>query len=439
MGRTTIVKILSKIQNYHFVTLVAWFSRGMQALLQVMILSIVSQLLGVDDYTVYILITSLLCWFLLADLGLGFSLQNKISSLKSRGKSYKEFIATILFIGSILIIIFGVLTWIVSNSLASYYLSNFSIDSDYTQIFFISVLLMICVGVFSMVYKIWYALEKGYWSSIVPAISVLISYLFLLWLQKNEEQSLEIILLAYFGPLAFMPMVFYAYFLFKLRSKISFKNIDIEIILKKSKEFLFFGLMALLVLNVDFFIASQVLSSEEVIQYHILLKIFSLALFIYSAFLMAIWPVLSEKISSKENYHVIEGMVRKSLPVGMLFMIIFTGFIVVFGEYIYRYLIRNIEVNISPVLVVSFGLYFLIRVWTDTFAMILQAGNNLKPLLTIVPIQAFVSVSLQIFLSMKYGVYGLLMGLIISFLCTVFWYLPYSSHQFLKVNAKDEL
>jgi len=433
------VKILSKIQNYHFVTLVAWFSRGMQALLQVMILSIVSQLLGVDDYTVYILITSLLCWFLLADLGLGFSLQNKISSLKSRGKSYKEFIATILFIGPILIIIFGVLTWIVSNSLASYYLSNFSIDSDYTQIFFISVLLMICVGVFGMVYKIWYALEKGYWSSIVPAISVLISYLFLLWLQKNEEQSLEIILLAYFGPLAFMPMVFYAYFLFKLRSKISFKNIDIEIILKKSKEFLFFGLMALLVLNVDFFIASQVLSSEEVIQYHILLKIFSLALFIYSAFLMAIWPVLSEKISSKENYHVIEGMVRKSLPVGMLFMIIFTGFIVVFGEYIYRYLIRNIEVNISPVLVVSFGLYFLIRVWTDTFAMILQAGNNLKPLLTIVPIQAFVSVSLQIFLSMKYGVYGLLMGLIISFLCTVFWYLPYSSHQFLKVNAKDEL
>jgi len=433
------VKILSKIQNYHFVTLVAWFSRGMQALLQVMILSIISQLLGVDDYTVYILITSLLCWFLLTDLGLGFSLQNKISSLKSRGKSYKEFIATILFIGLILIIIFGVLTWIVSNSLASYYLSNFSIDSDYTQIFFISVLLMICVGVFSMVYKIWYALEKGYWSSIVPAISVLISYLFLLWLQKNEEQSLEIILLAYFGPLAFMPMVFYAYFLFKLRSKISFKNIDIEIILKKSKEFLFFGLMALLVLNVDFFIASQVLSSEEVIQYHILLKIFSLALFIYSAFLMAIWPVLSEKISSKENYHVIEGMVRKSLPVGMLFMIIFTGFIVVFGEYIYRYLIRNIEVNISPVLVVIFGLYFLIRVWTDTFTMILQAGNNLKPLLTIVPIQAFVSVSLQIFLSMKYGVYGLLMGLIISFLCTVFWYLPYSSHQFLKVNSKDEL
>jgi O-antigen/teichoic acid export membrane protein len=293
------VKILSKIQNYHFVTLAAWFSRGMQALLQVMILSIVSQLLGVDDYTVYILITSLLCWFLLADLGLGFSLQNKISSLKSQGKSYKEFIATILFIGSILIIIFGVLTWIVSHSLASYYLSNFSIDSDYTQIFFISVLLMICVGVFGMVYKIWYALEKGYWSSIVPAISVLISYLFLLWLQKNEEQSLEIILLAYFGPLAFMPMMFYAYFLFKLRTKISFKNIDIETILKKSKEFLFFGLMALLVLNVDFFIAAQVLSSEEVIQYHILLKIFSLALFIYSAFLMAIWPVLSEKISSK--------------------------------------------------------------------------------------------------------------------------------------------
>ena len=83
---------------------------------------------------------------------------------------------------------------------------------------------MICVGVFGMVYKIWYALEKGYWSSIVPAISVLISYLFLLWLQKNEEQSLEIILLAYFGPLAFMPMMFYAYFLFKLRTKISFKN-----------------------------------------------------------------------------------------------------------------------------------------------------------------------------------------------------------------------
>lgn len=434
MGSTVTVTLLCKIQNHHLVTFVAWVSRGVQAILQVLMLSILTQILDVNDYAVFILISSLLVWFMLTDLGLGFALQNKISKLKAKGKDYEKFIVNVFLNGFFIVFLFVIVSLILSYTLIPEYLEKYTKDQNYHYEFLLSAILMVCIGVFGMVYKVWYALGKGYWSSILPAIGTLITYLLLQVLLEFNIQSLLIVFFVYFFPLAFLPLFFFIKTLINLRKKITFDVEYIASLLKSAKGFLFFGFMSALVLNVDFFIASQFLPPNQIVQYHTLLKLFTFGLFLYSAYLMAVWPIFSEKIENRQSQFIVE-MLKSFIPVGMVFIIVFTLLLVFFGSHIYTYLIKNMDFEVSKAIVVMFGLYFLIRVWTDTFAMVLQSGNNLKPLLKSVPIQAVLSISLQIILVSYFQIYGLLLALILSFLLTVAWYLPYSSSKFLKENS----
>jgi hypothetical protein len=71
------------------------------------------------------------------------------------------------------------------------------------------------------------------------------------------------------------------------------------------------------------------------------------------------------------------------------------------------------------------GGYQVLRVWTDTFAMMLQSMSLLRPFWLLVPLQAIASVMLQIWLVPQFGLYGTFIGLTLSFLLTVSWGLPY--------------
>ena len=397
-------------------------------------LSILTQIVDVNDYAVFILISSLLVWFMLTDLGLGFALQNKISKLKAKGEDYEKFIANIFINGFFIVFLFVLVSVILAYTLIPLYLEKYSNNQTYHYEFLLSAVLMVCIGVFGMIYKVWYALGKGYWSSIVPALGTLIAFFLLQALLEFNVQSLIAVFAAYFFPLAFLPFFFYAKTLVKLRKKVLFNLEYITSLWKSAKGFLFFGFMSALVLNVDFFIASQFLPPEQIVQYHTLLKLFTFGLFLYSAYLMAVWPIFSEKIENRQSKFIVE-MLRGFIPVGMVFIIVFTLLLVLFGSHIYTFLIKNMDFEVSKAIVLMFGLYFMIRVWTDTFAMVLQSGNNLNPLLKSVPIQAVLSISLQIILVSYFEIYGLIVALILSFLLTVAWYLPYSSYKFLKENS----
>lgn len=428
------MSIFSKIKNHHYVTLAAWCSRGVQAVLQVLMLSILTETLDVSDYAVFILISSLLVWFMLSDMGMGYALQNKISKLKAKNLDYEEFIASVYFNGLIVFFFLFMVCVVVSYTLAPMYLEKHNGNQSYHYEFLLSAVLMVCIGVFGMVYKVWYALGKGYWSSIVPALGTLCAYLLLLLLHRFEIDSDILVFFVYFFPLAFLPFVFYIKSLFFLRKKIVFSFDYIFSIVGSAKNFLLFGFMSALVLNVDFFIASQLLPSVEIVQYHTLLKLFNFTFFLYGAFLMAVWPIISEKIEVRESYLVF-GMVKKFIFMGIILVALFTFFLILFGPHIYELIIRNMKFEISNSVVFMFGLYFIVRVWTDTFAMILQSGSNLRPLIKSVPIQATISISLQLLLVSYYQIHGLLAALILSFMLTVAWYLPYSSYKFLKENS----
>ena len=81
--------------------------------------------------------------------------------------------------------------------------------------------------------------------------------------------------------------------------------------------------------------------------------------------------------------------------------------------------------HILLAVILLFGGLYLLRAWTDTFAMVLQSRSQLLPFWISTPIQAALSVALQILLIPRLGLPGAVLGMAGSFLLTASWILPY--------------
>ena len=103
-----------------------------------------------------------------------------------------------------------------------------------------------------------------------------------------------------------------------------------------------------------------------------------------------------------------------------------------FKDYVLKILAPNLNIAVGLIFFVLFIIYYIMRVISDTYAMFLQSVNYLKIFWIYTPFQALISISAQYFLSLKYGIYGIILGLIISFLLTSAWICPYKSYKIFK-------
>jgi len=186
--------------------------------------------------------------------------------------------------------------------------------------------------------------------------------------------------------------------------------------------------MSNFVLQIDYFVMSQFLRSEDIVAYNLSTKIFGLTLFIYVSVLTALWPLFSEAIA-QGNWAMVRSHTRKYLGIGMGWMLVSTIFLIGLMPKAIQLLAPRETIVIPMMLILLLGAYNLLRVWTDTFAMILLSMSDLTLLWMITPLQAFISVASQWYLAQLFGLYGILLGLILSFVLTASWILPWAVHR----------
>ncbi|WP_234832128.1 glycosyltransferase, partial [Salmonella enterica] len=150
-----------------------------------------------------------------------------------------------------------------------------------------------------------------------------------------------------------------------------------------------FSSLSIIVLQTDYIVMSQKLSAADIIKYTVTMKIFGLMFFIYTAVLQALWPVCAE-LRVKMQWRKLHRIIFLNIIGGVFFIGLGTLFIYVLKDYIYSIIANGIDYNISEVVFVLLAVYFSIRVWCDTFAMLLQSMNQLKILWLIVPCQALI-------------------------------------------------
>lgn len=420
-----IVELRKKIPQYLVVTLFSWLGRLITIICSLISIKFITSCLGVREYSIYSILINIVGWTALFDLGLGYSLQNFITESKTRNENTGIFISTTLIILTGFFVFVLLALYSLSPLLSNWLFGKISLPNsgNLSTLFFITTSIGVISIYGSITSKIYYGIHQGHIPNLLLALSSLLS-LGVIFLVKNFGiMSITIIIIATTAIPAIINLI---PIIRIIRNNDNFKKKfcleTAKILLKRGVSFGSFALMSALVLQVDYIVMSQNVQPKQIVEYNFLFKLYSVIFIAYSTLLSSLWPTFSNW-KSLQKFNLIRKTIIRYIFFGIIAFIGFTIMVILYGQDIAS-ILMNIKVEISLDLILFFGLYFCIRVWTDMFAMVLQSINLLKPFWFITPIQAIISIYFQVTLSQKFGANGIIMAIIISFLLTVTWALP---------------
>ena len=414
-------------QNHLLVVASGWGGKVVTALLQLVSIPLIINVVGLDQYAVFALLLALAGWFALVDFGLGASLQNFISECRVKGVDDASYRFTALVLLLISLVCFVCLAWFFSPLLGPLYLKGGSglSEKDKTELFFMASLCAIASGIGATSYKIWYAKRKGYWSNLLPPVLAIVALGGVGWIGHSDlENKLIFVVAVYMGLNGLVPIALLVALTILDYREAHLTWHNITALLHRGGHFFYFGILAAITLQADYLIISQVMNHRDIVLYNIATKIFGMTLFLYNSLLVALWPVLTELLA-RNNWDRVFFHIKWHIVGGMTFIIMCTALLVIAMPNLVELLLPQEQMIIPISLILLLGFYQVIRVWTDTFALILNSMSSLKPFFVLVPIQAVLSVILQIAGARRFGLNGLVMGIIASFLFTVVWGLPW--------------
>ena len=419
------IKLLGYVPKHFCVAFSGWCYRIIMAVTQVISIPIALRCLGVDNYAVFAVITGLVAWFNLADLGFGYSIQNYISTLRIEGKNTSDFLRSIV-LGFLIIALVEILFFcIAAPFLQVFLLKNFVVKTSWYLLLVIGSAYVIS-AVCSVSYRVFFAEQKGYWGYFYQSagwlgallVMVVLSYLPL-------GNKLFLILLGWIVPQTLCALVSFIHAM-PWRGIFTHYNFRLfKEIFAKAGLFNLNAIGAACVLGLDYVIMSQLLTARDITLYNIFNKVFQFIHAGYTVVLMALWPVMAEKFATHKakEVHAVNVMLLRNIFWAMIYLIGATIFVLLVKDLLLSFFSKNL-LTISYGVIVLFGVYYAVRIWVDSYATAIQSRNKIKFIAFTVPIQAVVSVSLLYYFGARYGLEGILIALILCFVVTAVWVLP---------------
>ncbi|OGT06878.1 MAG: hypothetical protein A2103_05315 [Gammaproteobacteria bacterium GWF2_41_13] len=442
MGFSTVQlkKCLKSIPSHYYVVGSGWLSRIVMAGVQVISIPLVLRFVGTEQYALFAVITGLLLWFNLADLGLGTSIQNHISLLRVQQKETTGFLNSlvifVLLIGCVEVVLFS----LIAPFLQHFLLHKLATHAS-SYLLIVAGNMYILAALFGIAYKIFFAQHRGYWAYFYQTISYIGSLalvLLLIFLQVHRDQLLWV-LLGWTAPQMLFAFTAFLHAVPLRRCIISADFGLFKKIFSKAWQYSVNAVGAAFVLGIDYVIMSQLLNANDITVYNIFNRIFSFMYFGYSAVLVALWPVLAEHYADfkAEKYRQANAMLIRNGLMASLYVV--TGTLVIFALKTPLLLLFSKNTLVIPgAAILLFGFYYITRVWTDTYATAIQSRNKIAFIAMTVPIQAMTSIVFLYYFSRWLGLNGILLGLALCFLITGFWLLPvYHYYSIRKMRIED--
>ena len=432
-------RLSERVPRHMLVAASAWISRIVVAFVQLASIRILINGLGMENYSIFVLLIGLLGWFSLSDMGVSVSLQNHISEQRAKNLPYDQQLMAAAAIAAALLGVTVLLLYFVSPYLGSILLRQFKAidDNEKSALVFLTGTILIVTTLGGIVYKVWYATQKGYLANMFPAVAAAIGYYGIASINSGTSSNrLLYSLVVFLLPGAIFPLCSFIVMVWRSANKIStaWNGTVMRSIFQKAIHFWLIAVMVALILQIDYVVMAQLLGPQDIVIYNMSTKIFGLVLFMYSSILLALWPIFSEKII-KRDWDSVKKYTKSYLSLGLCFMATMTFCLIWIMPFFIKILAPKEHIVIPVGFIILLGFYQMLRVWTDTFATILQSMGDLKPFWAAMPIQALLSVSFQWILGNHFGLYGIVLGLIISFILTSVWCLPWALFKHIK-NAK---
>jgi O-antigen/teichoic acid export membrane protein len=413
------------IPNHLLVAISGWAQRVVGIVSNVFTIRFLTEGLGVDNYGAFAMLiwASSLCS--LADFGLAGSLQNYISECRGRNLRYEKYIGTALFGGLTLLLFFGICLLLFRGPLTGLVWSpafNFIGPSNRVLYFSIAISLGLIWAIGVISFRIWIAEHRGYVPALLLTVTSVLSTFFIWRLTRHPPANFSLCLLAYFGPMTAAALC--AYFYHATRAFLAYTEIRSETISQMGnrsiKMWLITGL-GMLMTQTDLFIVSKFApQSIDIVTYNFTQKIFNVAYQAYGALLLSILPLLAEMVH-RHDKNGLEKMLRKYVGLGLGFLIAFFLVSPLVIPPICRFLSPKELVSIPSGLTLLFCIAAGCRIWNDSFCAVLMSANEFRFFFIWLPVAAFITVSAEILLGKRFGVYGVLIGVIIGATSTICW------------------
>lgn len=423
---------------YLIVTSSSLISKGITSILGIISIRILTDNLSDDAYAIIVLLTNIFVWFTLFDFGIGHSLQNYISEANAKKENSSAYIFWGAIAGILIFILgLGFFYWS-SSYLGNLYLkgfSNYAVDRK-AFLFFVSSSMWLLNITGDIAYKIWYGQNKGYIPNILIGIARSLSFIGILILAANPDlnDTLYYLVISIL-PLGAFPMICLFYHLiknFEGRKENAFKILSK--LLSRGYRFWIFTAFLFIPFQTDYLFISQYLQENDVVQYNFYKKIFDMIFFLYTALLAALWPEFAEALVRNE-WSMVIGKIKKYLKLGILYIGAATTMVFIFDEQIKSVLMPSANFELSHLLLILMGVYFTLRVWSDSFQVILQSNNQLGTLMLFSFLSLTINITLQWSLVETFGLQGIVIGLIAPIILTTAWAYPRKVFQLAKKVA----
>ena len=371
---------------------------------------------------------SLQAWAMLGDLGISNALQNKIAKQRASEQGYDDYIIySIIILGLIVLILLIILYIFGADLLVDILPGEYIGKSSRIKLIISTLGTIYLLNTFGLIgYKILYAEHKGYYANIISAVGSIMGLLGIYTLSlTNIGNKILWASILWVGPAALLSMTTTIMILVSRVNEVNLgKLVEVANEIKSlCINFFLLAIFSAITLQLDYLIIAKVMKDQDIITYSITTKILFTLVFFYTAISQVIYPKSAEAASNK-NWKKVNLFLIEMIFSG--FIIIIIGSIIgwVFKSEILTVLASSKIINITISLWVLLTIYLLIRVWTDSYSAVIQGIGDIKIFLYFIPIQAIISVSMQLILVKKYGLNGVVVGIIISFIATAAWILP---------------
>lgn len=430
--------IIRKIPVHWWVIISAWGSRFISIATQLLSIRIIIELIDEKHYAVFVLLSALMNWIIyLLDMGISNHLQNAISTRRANKESYADLIFVSVYTLSAIGIFWIIFYFLTASLLSDLYLKEYLLllQGKASQLLIITEMLFLGAGLGYTIQRIWYAENKGWKANIIQAIGWVgglpCIYIAYTWFRTHD---LLTILVAYYLPLSLLGWFSYGLTLWhaiKTGYKTTLKR-SIQLI-KDSSGFWILTLLMALSLQIDYFIISQTLDQRITIQYFLVIKIYTVVNFAFSAILSAIWPVCAEAAASNEWYKLRQ-FSKRYMKLGIGFALCCIIMFLLCKDIAVQILSPGKDLTLPVTMIILLGITQILRIWSDTYSTLLLSLNQHRNLWVIYAVQACFSVIFQWFGAVHFGYIGMITGLILSLLLTSTWSIPYHFYRYLRLK-----
>lgn len=376
-------------------------------------------LLNVDGYASVAILLSLAPWLALLNLGLPNAVQNQIAQARAAGGDSRQIQNSAMTFALLLMLaslpISGLIALMLQHSLLDrqHALPWVSVTAIVWS--------LVGTGLTAVFSQILLAHHRGTLPSTAPALQAVLTSLGLLAVHRfGREQGIEVAL-----ALAAPVLVVFAVLAFRAAGTGTF---GLELrrlpeLMRAARGFLLFAAISTFAVACDYIVMARLLAGVEIAQYSLVSKCFNVVLSLQAVVLSVNWTSFSDLFFRGELTQVWP-RIRKVLGVGFGLMATACIPLVVGLDGIVGLLSGNTIPSIGLATVAAATAYTALRVWTDTFAMVLMSWNQTKMMNGYIVWQSVLAVSLQWLLGQTFGVPGIFAGAALAFVLTASWILP---------------